>query len=68
MAKSKLSRRASCYLMAVSGLVIGFGGIIISEGGALHEVIGAFISGGGFIALMGTVLDAFTRTSPSDRS
>ena len=54
--------------MAVSGLVIGFGGIIISEGGALHEVIGAFISGGGFIALMGTVLDAFTRTSPSDRS
>ena len=54
--------------MAVSGLVIGFGGIIISEGGALHEVIGAFISGGSFVALMGTVLDAFTRPSPSDRS
>ena len=68
MTKSKLSRRASCYLMVVSGSVIAIGGVIISEGGAFHEVIGAFISGCGFITLMGTVLDAFTKTSPPDRS
>ena len=68
MAKSKLSRRASCSLVVISGSVIAIDGGIISEGGAFHEVIGAFICGSGFITLMGTVLDAFAKTSPPDRS